>query len=407
MTAPFRSLLVLSLVAALAAPLLAQEDKPAAPADATQLLQRLETLYPRALRRPELDRSAADPAKARTEQARAEEEWDHAVAELARTGDEYLAALPEGTAPDPRALFYRGVGKTIRAQRPGADKGTYDAAAESLVRCLESAGEGFGYRADAEMFAGRALLGAGRSDDALSHLARAVELFQKDGRHDQAGECAVMAMKELKHQGKIPELRAFVATFQATEKDFGRSTPTVRMLAAASRLDVGSPLPDLPPTKDAEGKDVAWAPGKPLLIHFFLSGYLNGMATSFREIETEVRPLWEKYREKGLAVVGVSMDYEMPKAQVEDLKRKLDEWGVKRELRDGSLESVRKWTAKQAIEWPWCWDGKATNNPVSLALGGVGFTQPYAVLVDAKGVVRWHGEAPFKGLPDAVAKLLP
>jgi hypothetical protein len=246
-----------------------------------------------------------------------------------------------------------------------------------------------------------------KSEDAILHLGRAVELLQKDGRHDDAGECAATAMRELKAQRKVPELRAFAAQIQATEKDFGRSTPVVRMLAAAARLDVGSPLPELPKATDTDGKEVSWKPGKPMLVHFFLTSFLGGLPANFREIETEVRPLWEKFHEKGLVVVGVSMDYEMSKQQAEDLKKRWEEWGVKRELRDGSLESVRAWTQKQQVEWPWIWDGKATNNPVSLALGGVGRTAPYAVLVDANGVVRWHGEAPFKGLADEVAKLFP
>jgi len=407
-----RRLFVLGFVLAFALPgaARAQDPQPPAPApaaaDAAQLLQRLETLYPRALRRPELDRAAADPDKARAEQSRAEAEWDGAVDALARTGDDYLAALGSA-APDPRALYYRGVGKVIRATRPGASAKLYESAAESLQRYLETAGDAAAFRPDAEMYLARALLGVGRSEDAVAHAGRAVELLQKDGRHDDAGECAASAMRELKHQHRITELRAFAAAVHASEADFGRSTPAVRTLANAARLDVGSPLPELPKVKDEGGKDISWTPGKPMLIHFFLTSFLNGMATSFREIETEVRPLFEKYGEKGLVVVGVSMDYEMPAQQVEDLKKKWDEWGVKRELRDGSLASVRTWAAKQGIAWPWYWDGKATNDPVSLALGGVGFTTPYAVLVDAKGIVRWHGEAPFKGLADEAAKLLP
>jgi len=407
---PSRRLSVLNVAFALALAGAAwAQDPPAKPAegaDPAQLLQQLETLYLRALRRPELNRAAADPDKARAEQVRAEAEWESAVDSLARTGDEYLAALGS-TAPDPRALYYRGVGKAIRATRAGGGPKFYEAAAESLQRYLDTAGEAASFRPDAEMFLGRALLGAGKSEDGVLHLARAVELLQKDGRHDEAGECAVSAMKELKNQKRIADLRTFAVAARASDADFGRSTPTVRTLANAARLDVGSPLPELPKTTDVDGKEISWAPGKPMLIHFFLSGFLNGMATSFREIDTEVRPLFEKYGEKGLVVVGVSMDYEMPKQQAEDLRKKWDEWGVKRELRDGSLATVRAWAAKQGIGWPWCWDGKATNNPVSLALGGVGFTTPYAVLVDAQGIVRWHGEAPFKGLPDEVAKLLP
>lgn len=412
--------LAAALVAAGGASSLAQEtppapkpEAPAAPAPsegAAKSLEQLEALYVRASRRPpRLDLAAAEsPEKARAEFARAQGEWERAATALAKAGDDYLASLGDA-APDVRALFFRGVGKFLTGERVGRSESASanEAAAESLQRYLDGAGENAAYATEAEMYLGRALVRAGRVDDAATHLGRAIELLQKDGRHDDAGVCAYDAMLALKTRRRDAELRAFAEAIHASKADFGGSTASVRTLAAGARLAVGAPLPDLPETKDADGRAVSWAPGKPLLLHFFLTGHLNGTPSGFREVELELKPLAQSFGEKGLVLVGVSMDYEMPKAQAEALRKQWDEWGRKTKLRDGSLESVRAWAADQGIGWSWCWDGKSVNNPVSLALGGVGVTQPYAVLVDAKGVVRWHGKAPFEGLAAEVAKLFP
>src|SRR5262249_17429874 len=125
----------------------------------------------------------------------------------------------------------------------------------------------------------------------------------------------------------------------AADGDFGRSTPTVRSQAAAARFAVGAPLPAMPDVKDVDGNPVSWRPGKPMLVHFFLTAQIDGSPANFREIELEVRPLWEKYHEKGLAVVGVSMDNELPASEVERKRKQNEEWGLKKEVRDGSLAS--------------------------------------------------------------------
>src|SRR6185436_18622530 len=131
----------------------------------------------------------------------------------------------------------------------------------------------------------------------------------------------------------------------------------------------------------------------------------TGHARTLREVETDVRPLWDKYHEKGLRVVGVSMDLALSAAQIEAIRK---EWNPKEELLDGSLESVRKWTEKRGVEWPWYWDGAWTNNPISKALGGVAQSEPAVVLVDKNGIIRWQsGKWPFTGLVEEVAKLFP
>ena len=183
---------------------LAQEDKPTEPkaavpvpsADASDLLRQLDELYKRAIRRPpDVDLSAADLLKVRAEHAKLESEWRRAVEALAKTGDEYLAALGDA-APDARALYFRGVGKLRRAELTSAAESLalFEAAAESFQRYLDGTDAKAAFRADAEMHLGRALMFGRHVDDAIVHLVRAVGLLQEDGRHDDAGEAAAIAI---------------------------------------------------------------------------------------------------------------------------------------------------------------------------------------------------------------------
>ena len=50
--------------------------------------------------------------------------------------------------------------------------------------------------------------------------------------------------------------------------------------------------------------------------------------------------------------------------------------------------------------------GTWLHDPISKALGGCGRNAAHAVLVDGKGVIRWRGNAPFDGLPEAARALL-
>ena len=412
-----------------------QEAPPADQADAAVLLRRLEAIYPRALQKPDPSVLAGltgpDLVKARNELVKAEQERDQAVKDLATTGDRYLAAIGDA-APDANALYYRGAGKAILATRQNVAEAvaTREAAVDSLARYVAVADEKAAYVADAEMHLGTALVFLSAKDpkrfeEAIPHLRRAVELLQTDNRHADAGETAHLALSQLVSLDRSGEARAFADAIGAAKADFGPSTPEVRKLVAATHLTVGARFPDLPELTDVDGKPflprprsedgktlLPWpADGKPLLLHFFLTGFADGNASSFRDIETDVRPLWQKYREKGLRVAGVCMDYAIPKAQADEKRRQWkEEWGKNAEYRDGSLDLCRTWAKTHGVEWPWYWDGKWTANPVSVALGGVGVSSPYAVLVDGEGVIRWRGacsgQTGYVGLEEAVAKVV-
>jgi hypothetical protein len=308
-------------------------------------------------------------------------------------------------------LYYRGFAKAVAsAHVPAAEVGSMcDAAADALGRYLGAADEKAAHRSDAERRLAYVLLRSAKVDDAIPHATRAIELLQRESKRDEAGEIASLTLLTLRTQNRDEDLRKFADAIDADGADFGRSTQTIRSHAAAAKFTVGAPLPELPATKDVEGKAVSWRPGKPMLLHFFLGGHIDGRPTGFREVETELRPLWDKYHEKGIVFVGVSTDLELPAEMVDKKRKQNEEWGVKTEVRDGSLASVRDWASQQGIAWPWCWDGKGggPNGPLTAALGGVAMTEPYAVLVDKDGIVRWRGAAPFKDLPEAVAKLIP
>jgi hypothetical protein len=420
MTVSSRTLAVLALAVLALRSAHAQDAQPPAPkadgsdaapadVDADTALQRLKDLYPRVLQRPpEAAVAAAADAQARGEAVKKDVAWRKSVSDMNKAADAYQRALGDA-APDLMGLYYRGFAKAVAAKVASTeDVGAMcDAASDALGRYLGAADEKSAYRPDAEMHLSWVLLRSRKVDEALVHAGRAVELLQKDSRHDDAGESAAPALRTLRELGRDEDFRKFADAIHAADADFGRYTPVIRLHAAASRFTVGAELPALPEAKDADGKPISWRPGKPMLLHFFLTAQITGDATSFREIELEVRPLWEKYREKGLLVVGVSTDRELPAALVEQKRKQYEEWGVKTEVRDGSLASVREWTAKQGVGWPWYWDGQGLNSRLSVALGGVGGTEPYAVLVDKDGIVRWKGKAPFKDLPEAVAKLLP
>jgi hypothetical protein len=368
----------------------------------------MERLYPKALQRPTTDGQSADP-KVLVERGKANDVWQATVRLLAKTGDEYMTAIGDG-APDANALFYRGAGKAIAGEvvSVGERRACFAAACDSLQRYLDGTDAKAQFRAEAEAYLGLSLVFVGRLDDAVVHLRKAVEMLQKDGRREEAGKSAYVALVELQSKGRDGEMRAFAEAVHAGDGDFGGSTDSIRKLVAASRLAVGSPLPAIPAVKDLDDKPISFAAdGKPLLVHFFFTAIPGmGTATKAEEIDAKIRPLADAFRERGLRVVGVCMDAAMAPERAEAMRKNWEEWGKKEEFRDGTPASCREWTKKRGIEWTVRCSGEWSRDAVSKALGGVGASDPYAVLVDKDGIVRWKGD-PLKeeGLADEAAKL--
>jgi len=380
---------------------------PAAKKDAAQLLQEMEALYPVAIRRPTTNGQPGDQ-KAVAEQAAVVGRWEDAVNRLSKTSDEYLAALG-GAAPDARALFLRGVGKTIAGERVGAGeaKNTYAAACDSLQRWLDAADEKDASRADAEAYFAKALVHSLRMDDAVVHGKNAVAALQKESRHDDAGECAWIVFVGLQGAGRSKDLREFADAIHAKDGDFGVSTPTIRKLLAASRVAVGSPLPEIPAVTDLDDKPISFAAeGKPLLLHFFFTAIPGiGDARATDDLDKQIRPLWDRFHEKGLRIVGICMDNAMTREKSEAMRKQREEWGTKGDFLDGTPDSCRAWVKKHGVEWTVRCSGKWIGEPVSQALGGVGESNPAAILVDKDGIVRWAGDlAKPEGLADEAEK---
>jgi hypothetical protein len=390
-----------------------------APANAEDLLQRMSSLYAPSLQRPPTRAPTGDKEKDNAA-IRAQQRWDETVRAFAKAGDDWARAVGD-QAPDANGLFYRGVGQVLvaRIDAAGARQAHLVTASDALRRYLDGTDAQAAFRTDAEWRLSEALVALGAFDprlleEAVPHVRQAVDLLQKDGRHDDAGRIASDALQQLKSLGRSAESASLADAIHAGDADFGASTSTIRLFAVRAKCGPGAKFPKMPALKDADSAPLDLEPAKdrPLLVHFFLTGYLGGLATSFRDVETDVRPLWERWHEKGLRVVGVCMDYEIPKKQLEDLRAKWDEWGKKEKPRDGSLASAREWASAKGIAWPWYWDGTGRNNPLSLALGGVGIERPHVVLVDGDGVIRWDGDAAptggaaYPGLEEAIGKLI-
>jgi hypothetical protein len=399
----------------------AADEPPKAAPSPESLLARLEQLYAAVMDKPAAIGLDA-PKEAQDAHTMKQVAWERAIKEFAKTSDAYVAAIGDA-APDARSLYFRGVAKLTAAnnspevtdaERPAV----LEAARDALTRYVEASDEKSAFLADAEMHLGHTCMllartDRKRADEAIPHLRRAVELLQKDGRHDEAGVAANSALAELVTTNRTAEAKQFADAVHAADGDFGGSTPTMRKFAAAVKAAVGAPMPSLPGLLDVDGNDLGLAKpdGHPVLLHFFLTSMPGvGSPMAFRDVETDVLPLWTKYKDKGLRVIGICMDYKLPDAQAERMRKNWEQWGKKGVPRDGSLEQCREWAKAQHIAWPWYWDGLWQKNPVSAAAGGVGVNAPYAILVDGQGIIRWRGESKgqtgYEGLADEVAKLV-
>lgn len=392
------------------------EPAPSGPAkpsdDVAALPERIGDLHARVVRRPPPpDLNAEDPARARAAAAKAAKAWEEDVRALAAAGDRYVAAA---AAPDARTLFRAGYGKSVLAGRQSRKEGleTRAVAAAWLAKALGLAKPDDDFRGDAEHALGHVqlfLAAEGRAtwDEAASHLREGALRLRAAGRLDDSGRAAFLGLESVLRNGTPEAARAFADAVGAASADFGISTPSLRLLAQRAATSVGQKLPDLPDLVDTEGRAIRWSEfrGRPLLLHFFQAARPTGHLSQERDVEVTLRPLHDELSPKGLRLLGVSMDLALTKEQVARIAANWDEWGLKDRVQDGSLDGVRAWAGDEGMTWPWVWDGKWGENPISKALGGCGRNTQHAVLVDSAGIIRWRGDSPFQGLPEAARKL--
>ncbi len=398
------------------------ETPPPAPAqdarvDTARLAERMISLVPTARSRPDtrVSADAPDLVAARAEVDKKRRAWESDVEDLAAAATRYLGAVgPEGG--EPRALWAAGLGLATKADLEPADKAVHMRleAARTLGRALSGAAKDADYRADAEAVLGRVLvmlLGRGQAttEQVIEHLTSAVKLLRAEKRAEEVGSTLVLALQVFLRAKNAEAAEALIVATGADTADFGPSTQTLRVQVAAARTGVGTKLPALPAVKDEDGKAVDWAAykGKTLLLHFFMAGQATGYPTEQRDAETVVRPAYDELHARGLEVLGIAMDWEMPPEKVAQTKANWEEWGVKKPLHTGSAATVRGYAEAQGIVWPYVRSGLWMNDPVSRALGGPGVTRAHAILVDADGVIRWRGDAPFVGLVEEARKLVP
>jgi hypothetical protein len=423
--APVAALVVLLAAAASAAaqdvgpapqpapnPPAAKADEPASSPE--EVAARMGDLYARvAGDPPALPADKSDPKKV-AEYTKAMRAWEDGLEALSKAADAYTKALG-GTPGSARTLWWGGYAKARRGDRLGKDESVVErgAAADLLGRALASAPADADFRSDAEFWLGRTQLflcetGRATPQEAATHLRAAALAFRKAGRAEDAGKAASAALRKLVASDLDAEARAFAAAVDAPTADFGAMTEVVRSLARRAATAVGERFPELADCTDADGKPVAWKElrGKPFVVHFFHAGWPTGRASEQRDVETVLRPLWDRLSPKGLRMVGVSMDLALTREQADRIRANWEEWGIRAKLQDGSRDSVRRFAEDQGVAWPWTWDGLWSKNPVSQALGGCGVNGAHAVLVDAEGVIRWRGDAPFQGLPEAADALV-
>ncbi len=393
------------------APAAASED--AAPqVDPANLLQEIDALelVVATRPRPPLPRDfggrGEEYHEARRAYTRDDDAWRRAVTALPKLVEMYRRAAGESAAP--RVAFAAGLARVQGAQVCTVDERDAllaDAVTE-LERFLAAADPEDAQRPEAEHALVRAILLAAKADPAqvaaaAPHADRGVAGYLKAGRSAPAGELAYLMLESLVATGGTDEAARLAEAWHVGETDFGPSGESVRRVTRFAALRPGRPLPKLPELQAQDGKPMPWKDlaGQPYVLHFFNSG----ISSTTREIETVLRPLREKWKERGLRFVGCSTDRAMSAEEIATTKHNWDEWGKTDRLFDGNLDSVRGWTEEEGIDWPWYWDGRFTQNALVQALG-VPVNRPYAVLVGADGVIRWAGE-PYKGLAEAAAEL--
>lgn len=177
-------------------------------------------------------------------------------------------------------------------------------------------------------------------------------------------------------KAKLAELAALEETGKsAAEKEVGKASKgLLAQLNKEEAVRGGAKLPTF------QGKDltgVVHTPeqykGKVLLIDFWAT-----WCGPCRVELPAVKAVYEKYKDRGLVVLGVNMDQEKSAAE--------------------------RYVQSEGLAWPHLFDGKGWKNEIARAYGVTAI--PRAILVDKDGVVR-HATIRGQDLDRAVGELLP
>jgi hypothetical protein len=384
----------------------------AGPVDLDRLFARMETLFPVARERPSPTRWRDEPDEkaglaAAKAYADAKRRWKEAVEELVLLARRYERAAEGVGGTQSVVRFYEGFARLelARTQTRAKAATQREKAVAALEAYLNQVAADDPYRADATNLLVQAYAFTSgdhpeRADKAAELLPEAVDLLLAEGRQDEAAVSISYVCKPLLARGReggdtaaLDRLAELAEKLEFETRDYGEATPRFVAMARATRVRPGLELPELPDVKDVDGAPLRLADlrGSVVVLHFFKTDH----SERTREIEAHLRPLWEAWNGKGLEMVGISIDWEMPEEFLERRKRdwERDEMDMSK-LRDGKLESVRAWAEQRGVEWRWFWDGKWLGNAVADHYG-VPLNRAWAILVDREGVIVWCGE-PYK-----------
>ena len=330
---------------------------------------------------------------------------------LVNVGSRYIETVTEEKAEPVPRFQYGFALATLADKSPGsrAQEMRMDAI-HQFKSYLAGPEEKARFVADAEYLLGTTLLKVGDAygptiDEALDHLEKGAALMRGAGRAEEAGVATYNVLATLIERAREKDASEAAVRLQADEFDFGARTKTVRRLVRRASLHPGAVMPDFEGVVDADGKALSLAArrGAPVLIHLFQAGGATGRVTAARDIETVLVPLARTYAPQGLQMIGGSMDLALTDEQVDKIRTNWEEWGKKGAVHDGSLKAVRSWCASAGMDWTLHHDGKWFAGALAEHLGVI---SPYSFLLDAEGVIRWRGKAPYKGLEDAVKAVI-
>lgn len=341
--------------------------------------------------------------------ARRKQAWDDALDRSLNLGKRYFLHLGDGPADARAHLLYGCALSTAGDRRPRAEAEVLRRSAVEHLRAFLSV---VGTRPEdvtqAHSHLGNVLLklGGDSVDEAMEHLGTSVTRLQKEGRKDESAVAAFLVLQSLIAMGREESAAKAAADLGLSEGDFGPGSWRVHGLVRRAGIRPGAAFPGFPEgAADVDGAalDLASFGGRPFVVHFFQAGLPTGRPTGSRIEETVLAPIHLQWAGQGLGMVGCSLDLEMSSEELAQVKANWEEWGLPGIPHDGSRQAVLAWAREHDMTWRLQWEGKWFRGDVAERFG---VTEPFAFLVDGKGVVRWRGAPPYRDLAAAVAEVM-